>query len=50
MFVVPRSVEHCPVAADGEVSLLLIDREGVVNTGSAPEGELTAAYDDSLLG
>ena len=49
LFVVPRSVEHCPVAADGEVSILLIDRAGVVNTGSTPESALTAAYDDSLL-
>ena len=48
LFVVPRSVEHCPVAAYGEVSIL-IDRDGVVSTGSGPESELTAAYDDSLL-
>lgn len=47
LFVVPRGVEHCPIAA-GEVHALLIEPAGVVNTGSAP-GTLTARYDDSLL-
>ena len=47
LFVVPRGVEHCPVAV-GEVQAVLIDPYGVVNTGSAG-GPLTAAYDDSLL-
>ena len=46
MFVVPRGVEHCPIA-DGEVHAVLIEPVGVVNTGSAG-GSLTAAYDDSL--
>ncbi len=46
LFVVPRGVEHCPVA-DGEVHALLIEPAGVVNTGSAG-GEMTASYDDSL--
>ena len=46
LFVVPRGVEHCPVA-DGEVHALLIEPTGVVNTGNAG-GALTAAYDDSL--
>jgi len=46
MFVVPRGVEHCPIAA-GEVHAVLIDPVGVVNTGNAG-GPLTAAYDDSL--
>ncbi len=46
MYVVPRGVEHCPIA-DGEVQALLIEPVGVVNTGSAG-GALTAAYDDSL--
>ena len=46
LFVVPRGVEHCPVAA-GEVHALLIEPVGVVNTGDAG-GALTAAYDDSL--
>jgi mannose-6-phosphate isomerase-like protein (cupin superfamily) len=47
LFVVPRGVEHCPIA-DGEVSAMLIEPAGVVNTG-ASAGELTAAHDDSLL-
>jgi mannose-6-phosphate isomerase-like protein (cupin superfamily) len=46
MFVVPRGVEHCPVA-DGEVHAILIEPAGVVNTGGAG-GALTAPYDDSL--
>ena len=48
LFVVPRGVEHCPIA-DGDVAVMLIEPAGVVNTGAAG-GELTAAYDDSLLG
>lgn len=47
LFVVPRGVEHCPVA-DGEVRAILIEPTGVVNTGNA-ESALTATYDDSLL-
>jgi len=47
LYVVPRGVEHCPVA-DGDVSVMLIEPAGVVNTGAAG-GDLTAAYDDSLL-
>jgi mannose-6-phosphate isomerase-like protein (cupin superfamily) len=46
LFVVPRGVEHCPVA-DGEVHVLLIEPTGVVNTGDVG-GALTAGYDDSL--
>ena len=46
LFVVPRGVEHCPVA-DGEVRAVLIEPAGVVNTGDAG-GPLTAGYDDSL--
>jgi mannose-6-phosphate isomerase-like protein (cupin superfamily) len=47
LYVVPRGVEHCPIA-DGDVSVMLIEPAGVVNTGSAG-GDLTAGYDDSLL-
>jgi mannose-6-phosphate isomerase-like protein (cupin superfamily) len=47
LYVVPRGVEHCPVA-DGDVAVMLIEPAGVVNTGSAG-GDLTAPYDDSLL-
>ncbi|MBD8871050.1 cupin domain-containing protein [Nocardioides donggukensis] len=46
LYVVPRGVEHCPVA-DGEVHALLIEPVGVVNTGDAG-GPLTAGPDDSL--
>ena len=47
LFVVPRGVEHCPVAAD-EASIVLIEPAGVVNTGEAG-GDLTATHDTSLL-
>lgn len=46
LYVVPRGVEHCPIA-DGEVRALLIEPAGVVNTGHAG-GALTASYDASL--
>ena len=46
LYVVPRGVEHCPVAT-GEVHAVLIEPVGVVNTGDAG-GPLTAPYDDSL--
>nr|WP_245670526.1 cupin domain-containing protein [Nocardia flavorosea] len=46
LFVVPKGVEHCPVA-DGEVHAMLIEPAGVQNTGDAG-GSLTARYDDSL--
>ena len=35
LFVVPRGVEHRPVANDGEVHLLLIEPRGTPNTGDA---------------
>lgn len=41
VFVVPRGVEHCPLA-DGEVHALLIEPQGTVNTGDAG-GERTSA-------
>ncbi len=47
LFVVPRGVEHCPIAA-GEVHAMLIEPAGVTNTGDAG-GALTATHDDSLL-
>lgn len=46
LFVVPRGVEHCPVAL-GEVHAMLIEPTGVINTGNAG-GPRTARYDDSL--
>ena len=33
LFVVPRGIEHRPVARKGEVKLLLIEPQGVTNTG-----------------
>jgi mannose-6-phosphate isomerase-like protein (cupin superfamily) len=39
VYVVPRGVEHCP-RADGEVSAILIEPRGTVNTGDTP-GERT---------
>jgi mannose-6-phosphate isomerase-like protein (cupin superfamily) len=35
LFVVPRGVEHCPLAQD-EAHVVLIEPAGVVNTGDAP--------------
>ena len=46
LFVVPRGVQHCPIA-DGEVQAMLIEPAGVTNTGDAG-GPLTAPHDDSL--
>jgi mannose-6-phosphate isomerase-like protein (cupin superfamily) len=40
LFVVPRGVEHCPVAEE-EAHVLLIEPRGTPNTGDAG-GELTA--------
>ena len=48
LYVVPRGVEHCPIA-EGDVSALLIEPAGVVNTGDSGPGALTAGRDDSLL-
>lgn len=39
LFVVPKGVEHRPVARKGEVQMLLIEPQGVPNTGD----EQTAA-------
>lgn len=47
LFVVPRGVEHCPIA-EGEVRAMLIEPAGIVNTGTAG-GSMTANVDDSLL-
>jgi mannose-6-phosphate isomerase-like protein (cupin superfamily) len=46
LFVVPRGIEHCPVA-DGEVHAMLIEPVGVLNTGTAG-GPLTANHDATL--
>lgn len=44
LFVVPRGVEHCPIAR-GEVETILIEPTGVVNTGESG-GPLTTTPDD----
>lgn len=41
MFVVPRGKEHKPYAAS-ECKLMLMEPVGVVNTGDAADGKLTA--------
>ena len=47
MYVVPKGVEHCPVAEE-ETHALLLEPRGVVNTGDVG-GDLTATHDDSLM-
>jgi mannose-6-phosphate isomerase-like protein (cupin superfamily) len=44
LFVVPKGVEHKPVA-EKECEVLLIEPRGIVNTGDV-ESELTAPNDD----
>lgn len=46
--VVPKGVEHRPVANEGEVELLIMDREGELNTGSEPVSALTRAKLETL--
>lgn len=43
LFVVPRGMEHKPVA-EGECRIMLVEPRGVINTGEAG-GELTAPGD-----
>ena len=47
LYVIPRGVEHCPTA-EGDVSAMLIEPAGVVNTGDAAT-DRTAAHEESLL-
>ena len=44
MYVVPKGVEHKPVAVE-EVSMILVEPKGVLNTGDAGVTELTAEND-----
>jgi mannose-6-phosphate isomerase-like protein (cupin superfamily) len=44
LYVVPRGVEHCPVARE-ECEVVLIEPAGTLNTGDAG-GERTAAADE----
>lgn len=41
MLVVPKGVEHKPYA-DSECQVMILVREGTVNTGDAPKSERTA--------
>ena len=43
LYVVPRGVEHLPVAGDDGCELVMLEREDVVNTGSATGSGRTAA-------
>ena len=45
-FIVPRGVEHCPVA-DEECQILLIEPKGTLNTGDAG-GERTVAEPERI--
>ena len=42
LFVVPKGVEHKPVALDGDAELLLFEPQGTLNTGNVT-GALTNA-------
>ena len=41
MFVVPKGVEHKPLA-ENEVKILIVEPRGVLNTGNLENNELTA--------
>ena len=43
MIVIPKGVEHRPVADRGEVKVLVIEQASVVNTGDGPANEYTKA-------
>lgn len=45
LYVVPRGVEHRPVAAE-ECELLLLEPAGLINTGDAAASSRTAPNDD----
>ncbi len=43
LIVIPKGVEHRPVADQGEVKVLLIEQASVVNTGDGPATTRTKA-------
>jgi mannose-6-phosphate isomerase-like protein (cupin superfamily) len=47
MFIVPRGVEHCPVAHD-EVHIMLFEPAGTLNTGNVFDERLTVAAPEVL--
>lgn len=48
LFVVPRGVEHRPVAPEGEVHVLMLNRKGEPNTGANSPSERTVAQPERL--
>ena len=45
LFIVPKGVEHRPIAEE-ECELLLLEPAGVVNTGDTSDGDMTAPSDE----
>ena len=45
LLVVPKGIEHKP-CAESECQVMILVRQGTVNTGNAPESELTASSGD----
>ncbi len=43
LIVIPKGVEHRPIADEGEVKVLLIEHKDVVNTGDGPASIRTKA-------
>ncbi len=46
--VVPRGVEHRPVAENGEVEVLLFEPKNVLNTGNVHDAQFTAPLGDKI--
>lgn len=47
MIVIPKGVEHCPVA-DEECSIMMIELAGTLNTGDQIDSELTLENPESI--
>lgn len=47
IFVVPKGVEHKPVAS-AECKILMLERKGTLNTGDAAPGERTVAVPERI--
>src|SRR6059036_2907787 len=43
--IVPRGVEHCPVAAEGVVEVLLVEPKSTLNTGNVRNARTVAQLD-----
>jgi len=46
LIVVPRGVEHCPRALDGEVHVLLIEKATIAHTGTVVSERTRDVYPD----